>query len=136
MAKKSTRSKKDSVKGSSANTSGAARVESFCDIFDGTLNKRRFGLRIDDDVVVYIVGGDLLRVVKGRVLEHKKGLHLVDEEGHYHRISYDWVTDIIVLRHNRPAPGEDPELRKKSPAQPRAKAAAAPQGPPTDQAYQ
>ena len=106
------------------------------DTLDGPLSKRRFGLRVDDEVIVYIVGGDLLRVVKGRVLEHKKGLHLVDEEGHYHRISYDWVTDIIVLRHNRPAAAEDPELRRKPATQPKTKAAKAAEAAPTDQAYQ
>ena len=83
----------------------------FKDITKGKLKERRFGLRVDDDIVVYIVGGDVLRVVRGRILEHKSGLHLVDEDGHYHRISYDWVTDIIVLRHNRPHPAEDKEYQ-------------------------
>ena len=86
-------------------------------------------------VTLTIVGGDMLRVVCGRVLEHKKGLHMVDEDGHYHRISYDWVTDIIVLRHNRPVPNEDPEYKRKAPT-PKAKASAQASGPPTDQAYQ
>jgi hypothetical protein len=81
------------------------------DITKGKLNERRFGLRVDDDIEVYIVGGDTLRVVRGRILEHKNGLHMIDEDGHYHRISYDWVTDIIVLRHNRPHPSEDSEYQ-------------------------
>jgi hypothetical protein len=81
------------------------------DITEGKLRDRRYGLRVDDDIEVYIVGGDTLRVVRGRILEHKNGLHLIDEEGHYHRISYDWVTDIIVIRHNRPHPADDFEYR-------------------------
>jgi hypothetical protein len=81
------------------------------DITEGKLRDRRFGLRVDDDIEVYIVGGDTLRVVRGRILEHKNGLHLIDTDGHYHRISYDWVTDIIVLRHNRPHPSQDSEYQ-------------------------
>ena len=85
--------------------------ESFNDVIDGKLKNRQFGLRVDDDIEVYIVGGDTLRVVKGRILEHKNGLHIIDVEGHYHRISYDWVTDIIVLKHNRPHPSQDSEYQ-------------------------
>jgi hypothetical protein len=81
----------------------------------GKINTRRFGIRIDDDVIVYIVGGDTLRVIEGRVLHHKSGLHLVDTDGYYHRISYDWVTDIVIKKHNRPHPKDDKERisRKK-----------------------
>lgn len=89
--------------------------EPYKDIVRGKLRERRFGLRVDDDIEVYIVGGDILRVVRGRILEHKNGLHLIDEDGHYHRISYDWVTDIIVLRHNRPHPSEDSEYQWEHP---------------------
>ena len=138
MAKKSTKSKKKTTKKAKEEAPAAEPVEDdglYSDTFDGPLKERRFGLRVDDDVIVYIVGGDILRVVQGRVLEHKKGLHLVDEDGYYHRISYDWVTDIIVLQHNRPVPGEDPEFKRKAPS-PKAKAPKAQQTPPTDQAYQ
>ncbi len=138
MAKKTTKAKKTSKKKSkprAAKAEPAAEPDPYGDSFGGALKERRFGLRVDDDVIVYIVGGDILRVVQGRVLEHKKGLHLVDEEGYYHRISYDWVTDIIVLQHNRPLPGDDPEYKRKSPS-PRAKTPKAQQSPPTDQAYQ
>ena len=106
------------------------------DIFDGPMARRRFGLRVDDDVIVYIVGGDILREVKGRVLEHKKGLHLVDEDGFYHRVSYDWVTDIIVVRHNRPNPTEDPEFKRRPVPQPKTKGAKAQQAVTADHAYQ
>jgi hypothetical protein len=49
------------------------------------------------------------------VLHHKSGLHLVDTDGYYHRISYDWVTDIVIKKHNRPHPKDDKERisRKK-----------------------
>lgn len=102
----------------------------FNDIIDGKLKDRKFGLRVDDDIEVYIVGGDILRVIRGRILEHKNGLHLVDEDGRYHRISYDWVTDIIVIRHNRPHPSEDIEYQwdTKEDDEPIEK-------PPVDQAY-
>jgi hypothetical protein len=85
------------------------------DITTGKLSDRRFGLRIDDDVEVYIVGGDSLRVVRGRILDYKKDLQIIDEDGYYHKISYDWITDIVVLRHNRPHPSEDAELKREPP---------------------
>jgi hypothetical protein len=88
-----------------------ASGKGFADKIEGKLKDRRFGLRVDDDIEVYVVGGDTLRVVRGRILEHKNGLHLIDEDGHYHRISYDWVTEIIVLKHNRPHPSEDAEYQ-------------------------
>ncbi len=94
------------------------------DRITGKINNRRFGIRIDDDVIVYIVGGDTLRVIEGRVLHHKSGLHLVDSDGYYHRISYDWVTDIVIKKHNRPHPKDDKERvtrkkRKTKPAKPK-----------------
>ncbi len=85
----------------------------FQDRITGSIKNRRFGIRIDDDITVYIVGGDTLRVIEGRVLQHKSGLHLVDTDGYYHRISYDWVTDILIKRHNRPHPKDDKEYAKK-----------------------
>jgi hypothetical protein len=95
----------------------------------GKIRERRYGLRIDDDVEVYIIAGDMLRTVKGRVLDYKKDLHLVDEDGFYHKISFDWVADIIVLAHNRPHPLEDPELKRPKAPQPVV------EKPPEDHAY-
>lgn len=94
------------------------------DLTVGKISERRFGIRIDDDVIVYIVGGDTLRVIEGRVLHHKSGLHMVDTDGYYHRISYDWVTDIVIKKHNRPHPKDDKEgvarkKRKTKPAKPK-----------------
>lgn len=101
----------------------------FQDKTTGKIRERRFGLRIDDDVEVYIIAGDQLRVVKGRILDYKKDLHLMDENGLYHKISFDWVAEIVVLAHNRPHPSEDPELRKPKPQQPLI------EKPPEDHAY-
>jgi hypothetical protein len=78
----------------------------------GKLKERRYGLRIDDDIEVYIVAGDMLRVVKGRVLNFKDGIQLIDEDGYYHKVSYDWITDYKVIKHNRPHPIDDPEYKK------------------------
>ena len=83
------------------------------DVTTGKIRQRRFGIRIDDDIIVYVVGGDTLRVIEGKVLQHKSGLHLVDTDGYYHRISYDWVTDIVITRHNRPHPKDDKEAAAK-----------------------
>ena len=95
----------------------------------GKMKERRFGLRIDDDVEVYIIAGNMLKLVKGRILDFKKDLHLEDTDGHYHKISFDWVADIVVINHNRPHPSEDPELKRpKQPAQVVEK-------PPDDHAY-
>ena len=63
-------------------------------------------------------------MIEGTVLHHKSGLHLVDSDGYYHRISYDWVTDIVIKKHNRPHPKNDSEYtskrkRKKKPAIPK-----------------
>ena len=80
----------------------------------GPLKERRYGLRIDDEVEVYIVAGDVLRVVTGRVLTHKDGLHLIDSDGFYHKVSFDWITDLRVLKHNRPHPSEDPEFERRA----------------------
>ncbi len=83
------------------------------DVTTGPLKKRRYGLRIDDEVEVFIVAGDVLRVVKGRVLTYKDGLQLIDSDGYYHKVSFDWITDFKVLKHNRPHPSEDPEYEKR-----------------------
>ncbi len=96
---------------------------------NGKIKERRFGLRIDDDVEVYIIAGDQLRIVEGRVLDYKKDLHLLDNEGYYHKISFDWVADIIVHRHNRPHPSEDPEYQRKKEPEPVI------EKPPQDHAY-
>lgn len=95
----------------------------------GKLKERRYGLRIDDDIEIFIVAGDMLRVVKGRVLNFKDGIQLMDEDGYYHKISYDWITDYKVIKHNRPHPIDDPEY-KKTP-----KKAKTPQKPAFDRAY-
>ena len=95
----------------------------------GKIKERKFGLRIDDDVDVYIIAGDQLRIVKGRILEYRKDLHLLDENGYYHKISFDWVADIVVLSHNRPHPSEDPELRRPKDPEPVI------EKPPEDHAY-
>ena len=89
------------------------KTKKFQDKFTGKLKDRRYGVRIDDDIEVYIVAGDTLRVVKGKVLNYKDGIHLIDQDENYHKVSYDWITDYIVLRHNRPHPFEDPEYEKK-----------------------
>jgi hypothetical protein len=126
MAKRSTSSK------SKSRGKKRGRPPKYSDVTTGKITERRYGLRIDDDIEVYIIAGDALRIVKGRVLDHKKDLHLEDEDGYYHRISFDWVADIVVLKHNRPHPAEDPEYkRKKDPVvnQPAVKS------PPQDHAY-
>jgi hypothetical protein len=101
----------------------------FKDKTTGKIRERRFGIRIDDEVEVYIIAGDQLRIVKGRILDYKKDLHLLDENDFYHKISFDWVADIVVLSHNRPHPSEDPELKKPKAPQPVV------EKPPEDHAY-
>lgn len=78
----------------------------------GKIKERKFGIRVDDEVEVYIIAGDQLRIVKGRILDYRKDLHLLDEDGFYHKISFDWVADIVVLAHNRPHPSDDPEYKR------------------------
>ena len=101
----------------------------FKDKTKGKIKERRFGLRIDDDVEVYIIAGDQLKVVQGRVLDYKKDLHLEDKDGLYHKISFDWVADIIILAHNRPHPSDDPEYKRKKEPEPVI------EKPPEDHAY-
>ena len=101
----------------------------FKDKTTGKIRERRFGLRIDDDVEVYIIAGDILRIVKGRILDFKKDLHLLDDKELYHKISFDWIADIVVLAHNRPHPAEDPEFQRKKEPEPEI------QKPPADHAY-
>lgn len=101
----------------------------FPDKTTGMIKDRRYGLRIDDDIEVYIVAGDILRVIKGRVLSYKDGIQMIDEDGRYHKISYDWITDYVILKHNRPHPIDDPEYKKKP------KKTKTPQKPQFDKAY-
>jgi hypothetical protein len=105
------------------------KKEKYGDRTTGRIKERRFGIRIDDDVEVYIIAGDVLRIVKGRVLDYKKDLHLIDDEGYYHKISFDWVADIVVLSHNRPHPSEDPEFQRPKQPEPVV------EKPPEDHAY-
>lgn len=84
--------------------------DQFRDIYDGPLKDRRYGLRIDDEVEILYIAGNELRTIRGRLLEFKNDIELVDEEGYYHQITYDWVVDIKLLKHNRPPPSEDKEL--------------------------
>ena len=125
MAKRSSTSK------SKARGKRRGRPPKYCDVTNGKIINRKYGLRVDDDIEVYIIAGDTLRIVKGRVLDHKKDLHIVDDNEYYHRISYDWVADIVVLKHNRPHPTDDPEFRRRK--DPHVKPA--PQKPPIDNAY-
>lgn len=108
----------------------ADKPSKYDDITTGKLADRRFGLRIDDEIEVYIIGGDRLRVVRGRVLDYRKDLQLIDEKGLYHRINYDWITDLVVLKHNRPLPEEDEEYAQPPPAEPEES-----REPPEDHAY-
>lgn len=83
------------------------------DITTGPLKDRRFGLRIDDDVIVRIMAGDRPLVVEGRVLKHTTtALELIDTEGIYHWISNDWIIEVVLKKHNRPHPSDDPEYKK------------------------
>jgi hypothetical protein len=101
----------------------------FKDKTTGKIKERRFGLRIDDEVEVYIIAGDQLKIVNGRILDYKKDLHLMDKDGYYHKISFDWIADIVVLSHNRPHPAEDPEYQRKKEPEPTV------EKPPQDHAY-
>ncbi len=85
------------------------------DILDGELKKRRFGVRIDDDVVITVIAGNDIVTVKGRLLSMKDEIELVDEDGNYNQIMADWVVAIKVLKHNRPLPEKDNELVRKPP---------------------
>jgi uncharacterized protein YxjI len=89
--------------------------EDLNDIFDGELKKRRFGIRIDDEVEVTVIAGNEIITVKGRLLSMKDEIELVDEDGNYNQIMADWVVAIKVLRHNRPLPEMDQELARKTP---------------------
>ncbi len=95
-------------------TAVESAAEPYQDITGGKLSERRFGVRIDDEVEVTIMAGDQPRLVRGRVLKQKKYLELEDEEGRYHRIYYDWIVEIVLLKHHRPHPLADPELVEKS----------------------
>jgi len=98
------------------------------DIFDGPIKKRRYGLRIDDDLDITIIAGNTLMNVEGRLLSDNDDLEIVDTEGYYHRVIMDWVVDIKVIRHNRPPQSMDPEMAKRPVKQ-------KPKKLPPDQAY-
>lgn len=87
--------------------------EDMKDIFDGPLNKRRYGLRIDDDIEVQIIAGNTLITLEGRVLSMKNDLEILDVEGNYHKIFMDWIVDIKLIEHNRPRPEKDPEITRR-----------------------
>ena len=102
MAKKSTKS-----------TSKKDNEESNKDVYDGELKKRRYGIRIDDDIEVLVIAGNDLITIKGRLLSMKDDLEIFDKEGFYQKIIMDWVVGIKVIGHNRPSPDTDKELIKK-----------------------
>ncbi|MCD6111406.1 MAG: hypothetical protein J7K08_07020 [Thermoplasmata archaeon] len=102
------------------------------DVYDGPLKERRYGLRIDDEVEILYIAGNELRSIRGRLLEFKNDIELVDEEGYYHQITYDWVVDIKLLKHNRPPPSKDKELLSMKRPKKGSKRATPP---PPDQAY-
>lgn len=83
------------------------------DVFEGELKKRRFGIRIDDDVEITVIAGNEIITVAGRLLSMKDEIELLDVEGRYVQIMADWVVSIKVLNHNRPLPEKDSELAKK-----------------------
>ena len=84
------------------------------DIYDGPLKDRRFGLRVDDDIEVLFMAGDIPKKLEGRLLRQTASyLELLDGDGVYHIIHNDWVVMVTLKRHNRPHPSEDPELMKK-----------------------
>ena len=87
--------------------------EEYTDIFDGPLKKRRYGIRIDDEIEVLIIAGNTLITVVGKVLSMGDELELMDTEGFYHRIMLDWVVDLKVIRHNRLPRDKDPEMVKR-----------------------
>lgn len=91
------------------------KTDSYEDVYDGPLKERKFGLRIDDDIEVLLMAGDIPKRVEGRLLRQTtSSLEILDTEGVYHLIHNDWVVMITLKRHNRPHPADDPELKKKS----------------------
>jgi hypothetical protein len=87
--------------------------DSLKDIYDGELKKRRYGIRIDDEIEVLVIAGNELIKIQGRLLSMKDDLEVVDKDGFYQKIIMDWVVGIKVLKHNRPTPETDKELIKK-----------------------
>lgn len=83
------------------------------DVYDGPLKKRRFGLRIDDEVEIQVIAGNTLITLEGRILSMKDDMEIIDQEGFYHRVFMDWIVDIKLKNHNRPRPEKDPELARK-----------------------
>jgi hypothetical protein len=102
MAKRSTKSKTKTEEN-----------EPYKDIFDGELKKRKYGIRIDDDIEILVIAGNELITVKGRLLSMKDDIEILDKDGFYQKIIMDWVVGIKVLKHNRPTPDTDKELIKK-----------------------
>jgi hypothetical protein len=88
-------------------------IDPLDDIYDGELKKRRYGIRIDDELEVLVIAGNELIKIKGRLLSMRDDLEIVDDEGFYQKIIMDWVVGIKVLKHNRPTPETDQELMKK-----------------------
>ncbi len=88
--------------------------EEFQDIFDGPLKERKFGFRIDDEVIATIMAGDEAMILQGRLLRHSATyVEILDEEGTYHRVNNDWIITVELVKHKRPHPSEDKEYKKK-----------------------
>jgi hypothetical protein len=102
MAKRSTKS-----------TTKKEDNEPYEDIFDGELKKRKYGIRIDDDIEILVIAGNELITVEGRLLSMKDDIEVLGKDGHYQKVIMDWVVGIKVLKHNRPTPDTDKELIKK-----------------------
>ncbi len=83
------------------------------DVLDGELKNRRYGVRIDDEVVITVIAGNDIMSIKGRLLSMKEEIELVGDDGCYIQIMADWVVAIKVLKHNRPLPEKDKELVRK-----------------------
>ena len=88
-------------------------IDKYPDIFTGPLKKRRYGIRIDDDIEVMVIAGNTVITIEGKVLSMGDELELLDIEGYYHRIILDWVVDLKIIKHNRLPRDRDPEFSKK-----------------------
>ena len=97
------------------------KTDPYADVYDGPLKDRRFGLRIDDDIEVLFMAGDIPKKIEGRLLRQSTSyLEILDSDGVYHLIHNDWVVMVTLKRHNRPYPSDDPELKKKTRAKKKA----------------
>ena len=101
------------AKRSTKTTQNKKENEKMKDVFDGELKKRKYGIRIDDDIEVLVIAGNDLITIKGRLLSMKDDLEILGEDGYYQKIIMDWVVGIKVINHNRPSPDADKELIKK-----------------------